>query len=204
MAIWAIVPVKPLAHGKSRLSSVLNSDERMSLNIRLLKKTLQTISHVPEIEKTLIVTNDPKVVEITKSFRFDVCVEENECGMNRALDRGIGILKKNQVQSAIILPSDLPFVTAREIQVIIKMGVESNAMVIAPDRKKIGTNAIFYHSLERVEFEFGPMSYEKHVKRAKENGVTVCVFESDTFGLDIDLPEDLQLYHSRMTADVAL
>jgi 2-phospho-L-lactate guanylyltransferase len=204
MAIWAIVPVKPLAHGKSRLSSVLNSDERMSLNIRLLKKTLQTISHVPEIEKTLIVTNDPKVVEITKSFRFDVCVEENVCGMNRALDRGIGILRKNQVQSAIILPSDLPFVTAREIQVIIKMGVESNAMVIAPDRKKIGTNAIFYHSLERVEFEFGPMSYEKHVKRAKENGVTVCVFESDTFGLDIDLPEDLQLYHSRMTADVAL
>lgn len=204
MAIWAIVPVKPLAHGKSRLSGVLSSDERMSLNISLLKRTLETISHVPEIEKSLIVTNDPEVVKITQSFCFDVCFEENECGMNRALDRGIGILKKNQVQSAIILPSDLPLVTVREIQVMIKMGTDSKAMVIAPDRKKIGTNAIFYHSLEKVDFEFGPMSYEKHVKNAKANGIPVCVFESDTFGLDIDLPEDLMIYRSRITAEAVL
>ena len=200
MAIWAIVPVKPLAHGKSRLSGVLNSDERMLLNIHLLKRTLETISHVPEIEKTLIVTNDPEVVKITKSFCSDVCVEENECGMNRALDRGIGILKRNQIQSAIILPSDLPFVTVREIQVMIKMGAESKAMVIAPDRKKLGTNAIYYYSLDKVDFEFGPMSYEKHLKSARENGVPVCVFESDAFGLDIDLPEDLQIYRNRMPA----
>jgi 2-phospho-L-lactate guanylyltransferase len=204
MAIWAIVPVKPLAHGKSRLSGVLNSDERMSLNIRLLKRTLDTISHVPEIEKTVIVTNDPEVVKITQTFSFDVCIEENECGMNRALDRGIGILKRNQVQSAIILPSDLPFVTVREIQVMIKMGCESKAMVIAPDRKKQGTNAIFYHCLEKVDFEFGPMSYEKHVNSAKANGVPVCIFESDTFGLDIDLPEDLMIYRSRIPAEAAI
>jgi 2-phospho-L-lactate guanylyltransferase len=203
MAIWAIVPVKPLAHGKSRLSSVLNTDERMSLNIRLLKKTLETISNVPEIEKTLIVTNDPEVVKITQLFHFDVCIEENECGMNRALDRGIDILKRNQVRSAIILPSDLPFVTVREIQVMIKMGSESKAMVIAPDRKKQGTNAIFYHSLEKVDFEFGPMSFDKHVKSAKANGVPICIFESDTFGLDIDLPEDLMIYRSRIPAEAA-
>jgi 2-phospho-L-lactate guanylyltransferase len=204
MAIWAIVPVKPLAHGKSRLSGVLNSDERMSLSVRLLKNTLGTISQVPEIEKTLIVTNDLEVIKITQSFFFDVCVEENECGMNRALDRGIAILKKNEVQSAIILPSDLPFITVREIQVMIKMGTDSKAMVIAPDRKKQGTNAIFYHSLDKVDFEFGPMSYEKHVKSAKANGVTLCVFESDTFGLDIDLPEDLMIYRSRIPAEAII
>ncbi len=204
MGIWAIVPVKPLAHGKSRLSGVLNSDERLSLSIHLLKRTLETISHVPEIEKTLIVTNDPEVVRITESFRFDVCVEENECGMNRALDRGIDILKRNNVESAIILPSDLPLVTAREIQVMIKMGSDSKGMVIAPDRKKLGTNAIFYHSLEKVDFEFGPMSYEKHLKSAKANGIKVCIFESDTFGLDIDLPEDLMIYRRRIPAEAVV
>ena len=204
MAVWAIVPVKPLAHSKSRLSGILNSDERMGLTVRLLKRTLETISHVPEIDKTLIVTNDPEVVTITKSFNFDVCVEENECGMNRALDRGMGVLKRNQVQSAIILPSDLPFLTVREIQVMIKMGSESKAMVIAPDRKKQGTNAIYYYSLDKVDFEFGPMSYEKHLKSAKANGVTVCVIESDSFGLDIDLPEDLMIYRSRIPAEAVI
>ena len=124
--------------------------------------------------------------------------------MNRALDRGIAILKKNEVQSAIILQSDLPFITVREIQVMIKMGTDSKAMVIAPDRKKQGTNAIFYHSLDNVDFEFGPMSYEKHVKSANANGVTVCVFESDTFGLDIDLPEDLMIYRSRIPAEAVI
>jgi 2-phospho-L-lactate guanylyltransferase len=204
MTIWAIVPVKPLTHGKSRLSSVLNEDERMDLNIRLIKRTMQIISHVPEIERTLIVTNDPEVEHITKSSGVDVYMEENECGMNRALDRGIELLKSNNIESAMILPSDLPFITEREIQMMIKMGAESKSMVIAPDRKRIGTNAIYFHSLEKVDFEFGPSSYEKHVKNAQQNGIQVCIFESEKFGLDIDLPEDLQLYRNKMTAEVTL
>jgi 2-phospho-L-lactate guanylyltransferase len=201
MTIWAIIPVKPLIHGKSRLSSVLNEKERLSLNIRLLKRTLKIITRVPEIQKALIVTNDQEVVEITKSFGFEVCLEEIECGMNRALDKGMEILRVQNAASAIILPSDLPFITAREVQVMIKMGMESRSMVIVPDRKKVGTNAIFYFSLKKVDFRFGPFSFESHLKSAQKNGIQVCVFESDKLGLDLDLPEDLKIYQNRIATE---
>ena len=37
MTIWAIVPVKPLRYGKSRLSGILSEDQRTQLNRRLLE-----------------------------------------------------------------------------------------------------------------------------------------------------------------------
>ena len=39
MTIWAIVPVKPLRRGKSRLAGALSEDERTHLNQLLLEHT---------------------------------------------------------------------------------------------------------------------------------------------------------------------
>jgi 2-phospho-L-lactate guanylyltransferase (CobY/MobA/RfbA family) len=39
MTLWAIVPVKPLRRGKSRLADVLSQDERTNLNRHLLENT---------------------------------------------------------------------------------------------------------------------------------------------------------------------
>ena len=48
MTLWAIVPVKPLRRGKSRLSSVLSLEARTALNHYLLSNTLETLAAVPE------------------------------------------------------------------------------------------------------------------------------------------------------------
>ena len=50
MTLWAIVPVKPLRLGKSRLAEMLSEDERADLNRRLLVHTLTTLAAIPEIE----------------------------------------------------------------------------------------------------------------------------------------------------------
>ena len=44
MTLWAIVPVKPLRRGKSRLSGALTEDERTVLNQELLEHTLKILS----------------------------------------------------------------------------------------------------------------------------------------------------------------
>jgi 2-phospho-L-lactate guanylyltransferase len=54
MTLWAIVPVKPLRRGKSRLADVLTPDERADLNRRLLTHTLDTLTAIPEIEHVLV------------------------------------------------------------------------------------------------------------------------------------------------------
>ena len=49
MTIWAIVPVKPLRRGKSRLAEMLSEDERAELNSRLLTHTLETLKNTPDV-----------------------------------------------------------------------------------------------------------------------------------------------------------
>ncbi len=44
MTLWAIVPVKPLRRGKSKLAGTLSEDERAELNRILLEHTIQTLT----------------------------------------------------------------------------------------------------------------------------------------------------------------
>ena len=54
MTLWAIVPVKPLRRGKSRLSGMLSEDERTLLNQELLEHTLKTLSSLKELDQVLV------------------------------------------------------------------------------------------------------------------------------------------------------
>ena len=54
MTLWAIVPVKPLRRGKSRLSGILTEDERADLNRTLLQHTLETLTNLKEVEEVLV------------------------------------------------------------------------------------------------------------------------------------------------------
>ena len=54
MTLWAIVPVKPLRRGKSRLAGTLSEDERTELNRSLLQNTLKTFADLKEVEEVLV------------------------------------------------------------------------------------------------------------------------------------------------------
>ena len=58
MALWAIVPVKPLRRGKSRLAKVISAEERADLNQYLLEHTIQVLVTIDEIEHILVIRRD--------------------------------------------------------------------------------------------------------------------------------------------------
>ena len=66
MALWAIVPVKPLRYGKSRLAGVLTQDERAALNTRLLSHTVDTLRSIPEIDQVLVISRDPAALALAR------------------------------------------------------------------------------------------------------------------------------------------
>lgn len=67
MTVWAIVPVKSLQQGKSRLSGVLAEDQRALLNRYLLERVLATLKEIPEIEHTLVISRDPAALALTRA-----------------------------------------------------------------------------------------------------------------------------------------
>ena len=62
MTFWAIVPVKPIRRGKSRLAKALTDEQRAELNKNLLVHTVDILKTLPELEQILVVSRDPEAL----------------------------------------------------------------------------------------------------------------------------------------------
>ena len=120
MTIWAIVPVKPLRRGKSRLSGVLSLEARTALNHYLLSKTLETLAEVHEIEYSLVVSRDPEALTIAREYRARTVQEQGAPQLNVALTRATMVALSHSVQSVLIVPADLPLLTVEDIRAVVK------------------------------------------------------------------------------------
>ncbi len=192
MSIWAIVPVKPLRRGKSRLAGMLTEDQRTRLNRYLLQHTLDTLNEVPEIEHTLVVSRDPAALALTRELGGRTVLENGAPQFNIALKRATAVAKLHGAHAVLILPADLPLVTADDIRQVIQRGSKPPVVVITPDRREDGTNALFVNPAGLLDYAYGPGSNRRHAERAAAAGARVEVFVCASIGLDLDLPEDLQ------------
>lgn len=66
-------------------------------------------------------------------------------------------------------------------------------MVIAPDRRGKGTNALLLSPANLIEYDFGGDSFDRHCNRARKAGARLEIVNLPSLGLDLDLPEDLAL-----------
>jgi 2-phospho-L-lactate/phosphoenolpyruvate guanylyltransferase len=194
MSLWAIVPVKPLRRGKSRLSGVLSEAERSMLNHLLLETTLKTLTSVSEISHVLVVSRDPAALSLARSYHARTVQEDDESSdLNMALKRATIVAQMYSAQALLILPADLPLIQADVIRDFVKMAYPSPSVVIAPDRHMEGTNALLMNPLGMVEYTFGVGSFNRHVEQAKNAGARIEVVKHQSLELDLDLPEDLEL-----------
>jgi 2-phospho-L-lactate guanylyltransferase len=193
MTTWAIVPVKPLRHGKSRLSGVLSEDQRTQLNRRLLEHTLKTLTQIQEIDSILVISRDPATLTIARNQGARTLLEDGAPHLNTALNRATALASAHSARSVLVLPADLPLITPRDVSAVIKRGQTPPVVVLAPDRRLDGTNALFINPAGLIEYGFGPGSFKRHRERAEAAGATLEVVTRKALGLDLDLPEDLDL-----------
>ena len=193
MALWAIVPVKPLRRGKSRLSGVLSLEARTALNHYLLSKTLETLASVPEIEHSLVVSRDPEALTIAREFGARTVQEQGSPELNIALTWATMVAINHSVQGVLIVPADLPLITIEDIREVVKRGADPPVVVITPDRHRRGTNALLISPPGLLRYEYGPGSFQRHCTQAEKAGLRLEICERRSVALDIDLPEDLEL-----------
>jgi len=193
MTIWAIVPVKPLRRGKSRLAGTLSEDERAELNQSLLQHTMQTLTDIKELEQVLVVSRDPHALTIARQHGARTVREDGQPQLNTALTRATVIAKVHATRGVLILPADLPLITREDVLTLIEKAGEPPVVVIAPDRHGKGTNALLICPSGLIEYDFGENSFQRHCERAKQAGARLEIVDLPSLGLDLDLPEDLDL-----------
>jgi 2-phospho-L-lactate guanylyltransferase (CobY/MobA/RfbA family) len=91
------------------------------------------------------------------------------------------------------LPADLPLITSEDILALVERAKKPPVVVIAPDRREEGTNALLICPAGLIEYDFGKGSFERHCERARQAGATLEVVNLPSLSLDLDLPEDLEM-----------
>lgn len=193
MSIWAIVPVKPLRRGKSRLSGVLSEDDRAVLNSKMLVHTLEVLQLIPEIEQTLVISRDPSALTLAREIGAKTLQEDGAPHLNTALRRAAAVARIYSTSGVLILPADLPLLEPADITEILLRTVKPPVVVVCPDRHHSGTNALYQSPAGLIDFAFGIDSFQKHCERAEKANARLEILELPSLGLDLDLPEDLQI-----------
>ncbi|HNR01126.1 MAG TPA: 2-phospho-L-lactate guanylyltransferase [Anaerolineaceae bacterium] len=193
MTLWAIVPVKPLRRGKSRLSNVLSENERTILNQNMLVNTLKILSSVDRIDNILVVSRDPAALTLARDYGARTVLEDGNPELNTALSRAALVAKTYRVNEILILPADLPLLTKEELENVLEHSGNPPEILISPDRRKDGTNLLYINPEGLIDFHYGSGSFSKHYELAKKSGSRIEVIESTSLGLDLDTPQDLEL-----------
>jgi 2-phospho-L-lactate guanylyltransferase len=193
MTIWAIVPVKPLRRGKSRLAGTLTEDERAELNRLLLERTLRTLTEMKEVEQVLVVSRDSSALALARDLGARTVQEDGAPHLNTALKRATVVAQVYASRGVLVLPADLPLMTRDDILALFEKANDPPVVVIAPDRHEKGTNALLLSPANIIEYDFGEDSFMRHCERAKNSGARLEVVKLPSLGLDLDLPEDLDM-----------
>jgi 2-phospho-L-lactate guanylyltransferase len=193
MTLWAIVPVKPLRRGKSRLAGTLTEDERTALNQSLLERTIKVLSALKELDQILVVSRDPHALTIARNQGAKTVQEDGQPHLNTALKRATVMAQVHSTRGVLVMPADLPLMTPDDVRALIDRAVKPPVVVIAPDRHGKGTNALLMVPPGQIEYDFGEGSFERHCERAKKSGARLEIVELHSLGLDLDLPEDLEM-----------
>jgi 2-phospho-L-lactate guanylyltransferase len=193
--LFAIVPIRSLRDGKSRLDGALLPPARTALIKRMLLGVAAALTESSAVERVGVVSPDPEALTLASMLDSTVEPVEQQAtapGLNPALEAGREWATAHRVGGLLVLFGDLPLLTASDVHHIVRRDAP---VVISPDRHGTGTNALLLRNGATQEFEFlfGPGSYERHVEEAHRLGLEVATSITPGTAIDLDTPEDLRL-----------
>lgn len=195
----AVIPLRDLHTGKSRLSPDLDEQRRAHLIAAMARHVVEVALASPAIAAVQVVTKDvAAVAALLGDTRGTVIAQPSQAiGLNGALsDARLRLLESRRYRGMLILHADLPLVSVADVEEIIDQRAN---LVLAADRHHVGTNAMLMRwdphdaaSSERARafrLRFGDDSFRAHLAQAAEVGYLPATvlqpgteFDLDTLG----------------------
>jgi 2-phospho-L-lactate/phosphoenolpyruvate guanylyltransferase len=218
MTTWAIVPVKPLRYGKSRLAHILSPEERAALTTSMLNRTLQTLNQVTGIYRSLVISRDPAALKIARDHGAYTYGEGEKQDLNIALARAAHLAAAQEATGLLIIPADLPLISVEDVEMMLagvgprlhfsrpaahgnNGGFRFNrprAITICSDRNENGTNALYVSPPLGFEFSYGEGSFARHLQQAEDLGMRSRIVHAPGLKFDLDTEEDWHAYQTIM------
>ncbi len=186
-----LIPVKSLANAKQRLASMLDQATRTKLAQAMLFDVLETLSTCASPTEVSIVTSDPFALELARRFEFQIIPDHANRSETDAIEMATQFCEEQGVNSALVIPADIPIIQASEIETILQAApAEGSILVPAADGR--GTNAAWRSPAGLFPLRFGNDSFRPHLAAARATGKPCVVLSLPGIALDIDNSSDLR------------
>lgn len=190
--MWVVVPVKRFVNAKTRLASLMSESERESLAQVMLNDVLLAVSSSLLVSGVLVVSNEVRARYAVERLG-GLFLEEEKSGLSASIEQAGKWLVKHGQRGMLMIPGDVPLVRSSEIDEIIIKHRGDQALTIAPDTQRDGTNALCVSPIQLIKFSFGKASFSKHFAAGEQLGLAPITVNSSGLALDIDNPLDLQM-----------
>ena len=137
----------------------------------MLEDVLEAIGAARSIERTIVVSSEPRAVELARRSGAEVLADPDEGGHSGAALAGIA--RARELGAELRRPaarSTARCSTPRELERLLT-GMPERYVAIVPDRHGTGTNALALAPPDAIEPSFGEGSCARHVAAAREAGI---------------------------------
>jgi 2-phospho-L-lactate guanylyltransferase len=179
--VLAIVPVKGLDEGKSRLAPVLSPTERAILVREMLDCVLEACTEADSVTGILVVTPDERIAP----------------GEGVLIDDGVGhaeavakaLADPRAAEGAVVVMGDCPLALPDALD---RLADAAQPVALAPASDG-GLNALALRDPLAFEPAFGiPESARVTAERARTAGLDPVVLDEPLLAFDVDRPADLE------------
>lgn len=156
----------------------------------MLGDVLEAIGAARSIERTIVVTAEPRAIELAERAGVEVLSDFADEGHSEAALAGIAAAEARGAGCVALLPIDCPLLDPRELDRLLT-GVPERYVAVVPDRHGTGTNALALAPPSAIRPAFGEGSCARHVAAARSAGIPFAVEELPSLALDLDTPADI-------------
>ncbi|HTZ87228.1 MAG TPA: 2-phospho-L-lactate guanylyltransferase [Solirubrobacteraceae bacterium] len=197
MRTAAILPVKRFSAAKSRLGASVEDALRARLAQAMVADVLNALSQSRAIERTVVVTREPTLQQVTSDADGVTLVEDTvEDGQSAAVALGVQHALGEGFERVLCIPGDCPALDPAELDQL--LGESAEPVVIVPDRHGTGTNGLLLTPPDAIHPAFGPGSCERHRALAQDAGLDCDLAYPSSLLLDIDTGADLAALRARL------
>jgi 2-phospho-L-lactate guanylyltransferase len=188
---FILIAAKELAFAKTRLASAMAEGERRMLAEAMFRDVLTASMGSRRAEKVAVVSSDAGLLALAREAGAIAIDEEYPRGLNVAVGLATEVLASAGATEVCTVLSDIPLVTAQDIDEVFAALTPRRGVVLVPSRDFTGTNIIARAPGDVIPTLFGQMSLVKHRDECLRAEVTCEIIRQTGPALDLDLHTDL-------------
>lgn len=186
-----MIPAKSFARAKQRLGGIASAEQREAIARALLARTVRVVRQAVGPDAPVIVVSDgPDVADVALPAGADRVFVSETVGLNPQLADAAGHVPPGD--DLLVIHADLPLLSAEDVVALTGEGLigeEASPVVLASDRRGLGTNALLLRGPKRF-FLFGSDSAARHRAAATAHGLAVSDVARPGLAFDLDEEQD--------------